>query len=66
MVDSAPSSLVHYDKGSGMWIADQGGPEAESESSQEPRAPGLGTALPSGNSPGQRTCRPPPFLASPI
>ena len=55
VVDPAPSQLVHYDKGSGMWVADPAGTEADSEGSQEPGALTLGAALPSGNSPGQRT-----------
>ena len=60
VVDPAPSQLVHYDKGSGMWVTDPAGTEADSEGSQEPRGLTLGATLATGSSPGQSTsnCRP--------
>lgn len=52
-VEPSPTQLVHYDKGSGMWVADPAWVEADSKGTQEPRGSTLGSALPSGNSPGQ-------------
>ena len=52
VVEPSPTQLVHYDKGSGMWVADPSGVEADSEGNQEPWGPTLGSALPSANSPG--------------
>ncbi len=54
-VEPSPTKLVHYDKGSGMWLTDPAGVEADSEGSQEPRGPTLGNGLPSSTIPGQCT-----------
>ena len=54
-VDPSPTKLVHYDKGSGMWLTDPAGVAVTGEGSQEPGGPHLGTGLPSAISPGQCT-----------
>ena len=45
-LDLSPSKAVHYDKASGMWVADEAEADMENEAGQEPQSPDACTAHP--------------------
>lgn len=63
-LDPSPSKAVHYDKASGMWVADEAEADIQTEAGQEPHSLDACTAHPPAmahNSPRQHQASPSSF-----